>query len=90
MMNDEFTRLDVDLEGDGSFREFSENIEDGQLIKVAALPGGMKSGLPSVALLTKTIIDGKEKYVIGQTSMKMFLMAADIFRKKFVVDPSQN
>lgn len=74
------TGLTIVLEGDGAFGDVPrEKLAHGQLQRVCALSGGMESGKPSVALLVATD-DGK--YVLAETSMALFLGAADAFRAR--------
>ena len=49
-------------------------------IGVTALQGGMASGKPSVAFRIK-LPDGK--YVIAETSLGLFLSAADAFKARY-------
>lgn len=77
----------VILEGDKCWPDLEEKIESGNLIhlpdpqmQIAALSKGMTSGNPSVSIRIE-LPDGKT--VLAETSMKLFLGIADIFRQKY-------
>lgn len=78
--------LDIDLQGDGAFRaEFERmgnpiHVKDGVPIKITALDGGMVGGRPSVAI-SITLPDGR--WVLAETSLRLFLTAADALRARF-------
>lgn len=71
--------LDIILEGDGSLKDLQGRLEDGRLTKVILLPTGMASGKPSVSVVVETA-DGRA--VLGQTSLALFLSAADAFKAR--------
>lgn len=73
--------LRIILEGDNCWPDLKDKepiLTD--LVAVAALPSGMTSGKPSVAVRID-LPDGRA--VIAQTSMRLFLMAARAFRARF-------
>ncbi len=77
--------LDIHIEGDGVWGDLLErNKEDiihiTEHMAVAALSSGMTSGRPSVAIRFD-LPDGK--VVIAETSMRLFLGAADMFRARY-------
>lgn len=76
-------RLDVILDGDGAVTDVPlEKIgHTTEPIKVAALAGGMQSGKPSVAICMYLPHGGG--CVIGETSLALFLTAADILKARF-------
>jgi hypothetical protein len=79
--------IHIILDGDGAFPEMKQAMIDGTLIeidpnvemKIAALPGGMQSGNPSVALCIP-LPDGRLVY--AQMSLRMLLFAADAFKAR--------
>ena len=64
----------INLEGDGMVRDVPSDqlVFSDTDIRIGVLEGGMVSGLPSVGIA----IEGDGKVVLGQTSLKLFLMAA--------------
>ncbi len=77
--------ISVILQGDGAWpdvigKEVIHLGNNAPPIQVAALPGGMQSGLPSVTIRID-LPDGK--VVLAETSLKLFLFAADALRAKF-------
>lgn len=78
--------LTLHMVGDGAFQplrdEHGEPIEVApeSLIHVAVLESGMVSGKPSVAF-GMVLPDGR--WVFAQTSMALFLTAADAFRARY-------
>jgi len=74
------------LRWDRCWPDLIEKEKAGKLIEipgsfeVAVLEGGMDSGAPSVAFRFD-LPDGK--VVFAQTSLKLFLSAADLFKVKF-------
>lgn len=76
--------LTIILEGDGVLRGRKVEDAEGELI-VTALEGGMASGNPSVGIAVERP-DGS--WLLAQTSLKLFLTAADAFRAKYG-DPRQ-
>lgn len=76
--------LNVHLDGDTCRPDLIEkrdqivHVTDG--MEVAALPGGMESGRPSVALRIP-LPDGQ--VVIAETSMRLFLGAARAFAARY-------
>lgn len=77
--------IDIILDGDNAFKELQgQKILHGELIKVATLKDGMKSGLPSVALLIKIDLgEHAGEYVIAETSLKLFQAANAAFTGRF-------
>lgn len=71
--------LTIILDGEGSLRGKEVEEAHGELI-VLALEGGMASGNPSVGIAVERP-DGS--FLLAQTSMKLFLTAADAFRARF-------
>lgn len=74
--------LTVHVDGDRAWPELKDKLERGELveadrIEVAGLRGGMSSGNPSVALRFD-LPDGTT--VIAQTSLRLFLTAADALK----------
>jgi uncharacterized membrane protein len=75
--------IELDLEGDLAFKDlvgrYSDviHLSNDAVIKIAALGGGMKSGLPSLAIRLD-LPDGK--VVIAETSLALFLSTADLLR----------
>lgn len=76
--------LKIHLSGDGAWPDMAGKeliqVED---MEVAALEGGMSSGLPSVAFRID-LPDGR--VVFAQASMRLFLQAADLFRARYAAD----
>ena len=76
--------MEIRLEGDGAFSDLDAfeiiHLADSSVIRVAALKGGMASGAASVAF-GFPLPDGK--YVIAETSLALFLTAADSFRQRY-------
>lgn len=78
--------LNIHLEGDKcwpdlvSRREGIIHLADDAQIEIAALSGGMQSGRPSVALRIN-LPDGR--VVIAETSMRLFLSAAQVFAARY-------
>jgi len=54
------------------------HVQDG--MQIAGLVGGMESGEPSI-VIRFDLPDGKA--VVGETSLRMFLMAADLMKARF-------
>jgi len=71
--------LKIILEGEGSLQGLREHIVEGVVTHVIALGDGMASGKPSVGIVIQ-MPDGRA--VFGQTSMVLFLSAADAFRAR--------
>jgi hypothetical protein len=77
--------LTIILKGDGAWPDLAEKIKQGKLVtaqtfEVAALPGGMESGKPSVAVRLD-LPDGK--VLFAETSLSLFLTAADMFKTRY-------
>ena len=77
--------LIVHTEKEGAFKDFAgrEIIHLGNLsppIRIAALNTGMQSGKPSVGIVFEL---PSGEVVIAETSLELFLGAADILRAKF-------
>lgn len=78
--------LKIVLDGDGKFNHLGGRPQRPVTeLSITALEGGMKSGNPSVALVVEL---GDGSYVLAETSLKLFLAAADAFRAKYG-DPRQ-
>lgn len=71
--------LSIVPEGDGVLEHLKGILAPAKLTHVIALTAGMASGMPSVAFVVETL-DGKTAF-LGETSMRLFLDAADIFKK---------
>lgn len=79
--------IKVILEGDNCWTDLAEKIKDGRVtwlrggnISIAALSKGVTSGRPSISIR----IDLPEgKVVIAETSMRLFLGAAEAFKAKY-------
>jgi len=77
--------LNIILTGDKAFadwqdREIIHLANGAPALRVACLEGGTASGAPSVALGFE-LPDGK--VVIAETTLKLFLTAADVLRAKY-------
>ena len=77
--------LKVHLEEEGAFKDYQDKKiihlgNDAQPIRIAALEGGMASGKPSIAI---GIEIGDDTLVLAETSLKLFLAAADMLRVRF-------
>lgn len=71
----------VILDADGSLNNISDKLIEGKgLFAITALEAGMGSGKPSVGFVVETK-DGD--YILGQTSMRIFLAAADAFKARY-------
>jgi hypothetical protein len=71
--------LNLDLDGDGVWGDLKEIIEADNL-SIAALQGGMVSGAPSVAIR----IDVEPGVaIVAQTSLVLFLTAADALKARY-------
>lgn len=77
--------MNIILDGDNAWPDLREKVADGTLpeteaVSVACLPRGMNSGKPTVAIRLD-LPDGTA--VIGQTSLALFLTAADAFKARY-------
>lgn len=77
--------LTVKLNGDGAWPDLAQADiihlgNDAPPIQLSALPGGMASGLPSVAIRID-LPDGRT--VIAETSMRLFVSAADALAARY-------
>lgn len=79
--------LKVILEGDGCWPELIEKFKKDKVIwlkdgnvSIAALSKGMTSGKPSISIRID-LPDGK--IVVAETSMRLFLSAAEAFKAKY-------
>lgn len=78
--------LQIKLNGDGAFADLQARhgepivIPEEQSIRVAGVGAGMTSGLPSVAF---GIVLPDGRWVFAQTSLRLFLTAADTLKAKF-------
>ena len=72
--------LKIFLEGDAKLTELEGKTEVGEVYAFSALPGGMKSGAASVEI----VIQKKDgTFVLGETSMKLFLAAVRAFQIRY-------
>ena len=76
-------RLDIILEGDGAFKDVDPKklAHTTEPIRIAALEGGMESGKPS--LVIGCFLPNNGGCVIAETSLALFLSAADAFKARF-------
>lgn len=75
------TSLQIHLDGDGAWPDMvPEKTIKGNLIGVAALKAGMQTGRASVSFRVE-LPDGQ--LVFCETSMRLFLNAANVFRVKY-------
>ena len=75
------TTINLNLDGDGVWPDLADKqLVEAAAIHVAALSGGMASGKPSVTI-RMDLPDGS--VVIGQTSLALFLAAADALVIKY-------
>ena len=79
--------IKVILEGDNCWTDLAEKIQDGKVtwlrggnISIAALSKGTTSGRPSISIRID-LPDGK--VVIAETSLRLFLGAAEAFKAKY-------
>ena len=79
--------IDLKLDGDGAWPDLvHRDVLDFQgVIQISGLPGGMESGKPSVSI--RLDLD-KEMTIVAQTSLALFLMAADALKARYG-DPRQ-
>jgi hypothetical protein len=80
--------MDIHLDGDGVWSDLLEKkpedvIHTTEHMAIAALSAGMTSGRPSIAIRIN-LPDGK--VVVAETSMRLFLNAADAFRARYRKD----
>ena len=79
--------LDVCLDGDGAWADMmNKEIIEADNLHIAALKQGMKSGAPSVGF--RIDLPNGRSVVFAQTSLALFLSAADIMRARYG-DPRQ-
>jgi hypothetical protein len=77
--------LKLNMEGDGCWPDLQDPkkkvilVQDTQM-ELAVLPGGMKSGKPSVAI--RINLPGGA-VVFAETSLALFLSSADAFKAKY-------
>ena len=81
----EMPSLRIILDGDGAWPDLTQKANDGLLLQgkwtgIAALPGGMASGRPSVSIRID-LPDGR--VVWTETSMRLFLSAARAFTARY-------
>lgn len=75
---DGMTALDIALDGERAWDDLeTQTVLDGRLVGIARLRHGTAKGQPAV-LLRVTLPDGQT--VIAQTTMALFLTAAEVFR----------
>jgi hypothetical protein len=77
--------LKLNMEGDGAWPDLAEKLAlekvlRSESIELAVLSGGMASGKPSVAIRINLDDDS---VVIAETSLILFLSAADAFKAKY-------
>ncbi len=74
--------IDLQLEGDGSSKHLAGKVihECGALLHIAALDGGMASGMPSL-MIRLDLPNGE--YAIVETSVRAFLDAGAAIHAKF-------
>ena len=79
--------IKVILEGDGCWEDLADKIKSDKVIwlregtiSIAALSKGMKSGKPSVSIRID-LPDGRT--LVAETSMRLFLKAAEVFKQKY-------
>lgn len=79
--------LKLIMEGDGAWPDLAERlarsigeIPQTEDLEIAALRGGMSSGKPSI-MIRFNLPDGK--VALGQTSLALFLSAAEAFKAKY-------
>lgn len=75
--------IDIILDGDGAFRDVDPKhlAHTTETIRVAALAGGMQSGKPSLCI--GMFLPNGGGCVIGETSLALFLSAADALKARF-------
>jgi hypothetical protein len=72
-------RLLMDLEKDASGYRHSQ-IDEGRITIIGAMPAGMTSGNPTIAVFAET---EHGRVVFAETSLSLFLMAADAFKARY-------
>ncbi len=79
--------LELILEGDGAFADLATQperiITKDAALTITALSGGTVGGRPSV-MLRLDLPDGR--VVLAETTMRLFLMAADALRARYGVE----
>lgn len=81
--NGEMPTLDLSFsdEGDGVWRDVDiDKIVQAKALRMAGLGGGMVSGKATVGMLLE-MPDGS--YAFAETSLRLFLMAADALRARY-------
>lgn len=75
--------IDLRLNGDGAFSDVPKEKlgHTTEPLRISALKGGMESGKPSVCIGMFLPNDGG--CVIGETSLALFLTAADALKARF-------
>ena len=82
--------MDINFEYSSEYRVCSiqqGKIQETEIYAFSALPGGMKSGKPSVSIISKI---GEDKYGIIQVSLEAFLAVAGALKAKYTIDPNAN
>lgn len=76
-------RLDIIFKGDGAFADVPPDklAHTTEPIRITALEGGMQSGRPSIAI--GMFLPHGGGCVIGETSLALFLSAADAFKARY-------
>jgi hypothetical protein len=83
-MEDQMLGLEIHVDGEGCWPDIAEkkmtvrHITNG--MQIAGLPGGLKSGKPSVAI--RIDLDDNE-VVFAETSLVLFLTAADALKARY-------
>ena len=77
--------IELRLQGDGSVPEMLEAARNGRIHEtdsfiITALPHGMKSGLTSIGICIEL---PDKSWVFAQSSLRLFLSAADAIRAKY-------
>jgi hypothetical protein len=77
--------LKLKMEGDGAWPDMVDKLTEGKVIRsedieLAVLKGGMASGKPSIAIRINLDDDS---VVFAETSLALFLSAADAFKAKY-------
>ena len=76
--------LQILINMENSAPELAGKLVAGEIQTIGALPSGMRSGNPSIGIVVKVLDkDGEEHFIFGETSLKLFLSAADIFKAEY-------
>lgn len=74
--------LDLEKESSGYHRD---QMVEGRVTVIGAMPAGMKSGNPSIAIFVET----KSRVVFAETTLKLLLTSCDAFKARYG-DPRQD